>query len=153
MEIKGQRRRRGSDLTRHIEFMMYHRQEIKRAIAEERERQKGGHSGGGSSGHAFVSDPTALQGIKAATELISVNIDSGNVIKWPERWLRVIDKTYEQAGDLQRAVMQARYEDHEIATRTCMRLAIGKTLYYGLLDNALAFAGMAACQMGLMRII
>ena len=50
--------------TRHIELVFYREREIKRAVRLARENVTGGHSGG-SNGHAFVSDPTALISIHA----------------------------------------------------------------------------------------
>ena len=60
---------------------------IERAVKEAR-LQPGGHSGGG--GHAFVSDPTAQQAVRLATELKAVTLDDGWTLRWPERLLKVV---------------------------------------------------------------
>lgn len=54
-----------------VDTMLRNQTAIERAVDEARAEQRGGHSGGGSSGHAFVSDPTAQQAVTASIPLRS----------------------------------------------------------------------------------
>ena len=69
-----------------VETMLRNQTAIERAVDEARAEQRGGHSGGGSSGHAFVSDPTAQQAVTAALPLSSVTLDNGYVVREPEKF-------------------------------------------------------------------
>ena len=111
----------------------------------------GGHTGG-SSGHALVSDPTAVQGIKAATELKSVTLYDGVVVHYPEKWLNVIDATYARLDDWQRRAVRMRYQGEKY-TEVGAKLHISKSTYYAMVNEAQTFAIAAACQLGLVRVV
>ena len=57
-----------------VKRVLYNIKEIERLVEEAREDTHGGHAGG-SSGHAFVSDPTANAAIRAADELHETYFD------------------------------------------------------------------------------
>ena len=86
---KYQRKRKTSK----IEEMFRREKQIEQAVLEYRNRA-GGHTGGGASGHSFISDPTAAQAMRCAEEVKVVTLDDGYIVRWPERWLRVIRGTY-----------------------------------------------------------
>ncbi|WP_416449312.1 hypothetical protein [Megasphaera jansseni] len=138
--------------TRHIELMFYREKEIKRAVRLARENVTGGHSGGGN-GHAFVSDPTALEGIRLATELKQVTLSDGVVIKRPERWLRLVDGVYEALDDISRRVATCKYRRRESWKSTTVEFGIDRNTYYTIVNDVRTLAKMGACQLGLIRVI
>lgn len=150
MYVKGQRTSFDAT-TRKIDMIFYREKEIRRAVKNARLESAGGHTGG-SSGHALVSDPTAVQGIKAATELKSVTLCDGVVVHHPEKWLNVIDATYARLDDWQRRAVKMRYQGEKY-TEVGAKLHISKSTYYAMVNEAQTFAIAAACQLGLVRIV
>ena len=138
--------------TRHIELMFYREKEIRRAVRLARENVTGGHSGG-SNGHAFVSAPTALEGIRLATELKQVTLSDGVVIKRPERWLRLVSGVYEALDDISRRVATCKYNRRESWKATTVELGLDRNTYYTIVNDVRTLAKMAACQLGLIRVI
>lgn len=138
--------------TRHIELMFYREREIKRAVRLARENVTGDHSGG-SNGHAFVSDPTALEGIRLTTELKQVTLSDGVVIKRPERWLRLVSGVYEALDDISRRVATRKYHRRESWKATTVELGLDRNTYYTIVNDVRTLAKMAACQLGLIRVI
>lgn len=131
--------------TRHIELMFYREREIKRAVRLARENVTGGH--------AFVSDPTALEGIRLATELKQVTLSDGVVIKRPERWLRLVSGVYEALDDISRRVATCKYHRRESWKSTTVELGLDRNTYYTIVNDVRTLAKMAACQLGLIRVI
>jgi hypothetical protein len=134
--------------TRHIELVFYREREIKRAVRLARENVTGG-----SNGHAFVSDPTALEGIRLATELKQVTLSDGVVIKRPERWLRLVSGVYEVLDDISRRVATCKYHRRESWKATTVELGIDRNTYYTIVNDVRTLAKMAACQLGLIKVI
>lgn len=85
-------RRYGSN--NHIEGIFRRGEEIKQAVWEAKKNDSRGHTGGGNSGHALVSDDR-ISGVQVE-EVREVTLPDGYNVRWPERWLRVIDATYEK---------------------------------------------------------
>lgn len=150
MYVKGQRTSLDAT-TRKIDMIFYREKEIRRAVKNARLESVGGHTGG-SSGHALVSDPTAVQGIKAATELKSVTLYDGTVIRHPEKWLKVIDGTHKHLYDLEQKVIKRKY-GNETYKKTCIDLQISTNTYYVIVNKARGFAVAAACQLGLIKVL
>lgn len=109
MEIKGQRTKNDRK-RRKLEWMFYREKQIMRAVKEAREDTGGGHTGGNGA-HALVSDPTAIQGIKAASELKMVVLDDGIAVEKPERWLRVIHNTYKLSDGITKMILIKRFRE------------------------------------------
>ena len=133
-----------------IETMFRRQKEIELAVAEVRNRT-GGHTGGGTSGHSYISDPTAAMAMRNAEEIRSVTLDDGFVVRWPERWLSVIHTTYSRcsgsAGALKFRCSGRGYVD------ACNELHVGKSTYFSMLNDADNFALAAACQLELVKVI
>lgn len=132
-------------------MIFYRESEIRRAVKDMRLELTGGHTGG-SGGHAFVSDPTAVQGVSMAMELKHVTLYDGTVIRHPERWLRVIDGTLDYLSELEMRVIKRKYSN-EIYKKTCDDFNISPHMYYAIINKARSFAIAAACQLGLVRVI
>lgn len=150
MYQKGQRTRIDATM-RKIESMFYRQKAIEKAIYYARMDTGKGHTGG-TGGHSYVSDPTAIQGIKAATELPSVTLNDGNIVHSPEAWIRVIRASYRQGDDTQRKALKMRYEGYRRDV-ICDELSIAKPTYHFLINNAHQFAIAAACQEGLIKVM
>ena len=141
-------RRYGSN--NHIESIFRREKEIKQAVWEAKNDSRG-HTGGGNSGHALVSDPTASAALHQVEEVREVTLPDGYNVRWPERWLRVIDATYEKYPASKRA-LRLRCSGLPYAD-ACEELHIGKSTYYAMLNDADSFAFAVACQLQLMRAI
>ena len=141
-------RRYGSN--NHIEGIFRREKEIKQAVWEAKNDSRG-HTGGGNSGHALVSDPTAAAAMHMVDEIRTVTLDDGFVVKWPERWLSVIHATYTKCAGSAGA-LKLRYAGCGYV-EACNELHVGKSTYFSMLNDADNFALAAACQLGLVKVI
>ena len=135
-----------------VETMLRNQTAIERAVDEARAEQRGGHSGGGSSGHAFVSDPTAQQAVTASIPLRSVTLDNGYVVREPERWLGIIHYLYEHFPAADASAMRYFYDGHS-AVETSMRREISERSVYNIRDDFKAMGVELACQYGLVSVV
>ena len=135
-----------------VETMLRNQTAIERAVDEARAEQRGGHSGGGSSGHAFVSDPTAQQAVTASIPLRSVTLDNGYVVREPERWLGIIHYLYEHFPAADASTMRYFYDGHS-AVETSMRREISERSVYNIRDDFKAMGVELACQYGLVSVV
>ncbi len=139
-----------------IERRFFQEDKIRRAVFEARHDNGGGKTGGGGSGHAFVSDPTASAAMREVSPLRAVEIEVGKneseTVKWPEKWLAVIEATYRRYSDgVAAGILRDRYRG-ETQVKTCMENYISKATYYFILREIENYAMMCACQMGLVRV-
>ena len=135
-----------------VETMLRNQTAIERAVDEARAEQRGGHSGGGSSGHAFVSDPTAQQAVTASIPLRSVTLDNGYVVREPEKWLGIIHYLYEHFPAADASAMRYFYDGHS-AVETSMRREISERSVYNIRDDFKAMGVELACQYGLVSVV
>ena len=84
-------------------------------------------------------------------EIKKIVLMDGTIIDYPERWLKVIDATYEELEGLAVAVKEKyrRRDYKDIITRH----GLTKDCYYTTVNEARVFAKCAACQLGLIRVI
>lgn len=135
-----------------VETMLRNQTAIERAVDEARAEQRGGHSGGGSSGHAFVSDPTAQQAVTASIPLRSVTLDNGYVVREPEKWLGIIHYLYEHFPAADASAMRYFYDGHS-AVETSVRREISERSVYNIRDDFKAMGVELACQYGLVSVV
>ena len=135
-----------------VETMLRNQTAIERAVAEARAEQRSGRSGGGSSGHAFVSDPTAQQAVTASIPLRSVTLDNGYVVREPERWLGIIHYLYEHFPAADASAMRYFYDGHS-AVETSMNFSIGGSTVYYIREDFRAMGVELACQYGLVSVV
>ena len=135
-----------------VETMLRNQTAIERAVDEARAEQRGGHSGGGSSGHAFVSDPTAQQAVTASIPLRSVTLDNGYVVREPEKWLGIIHYLYEHFPAADASAMRYFYDGHS-AVETSVRREISERSVYNIRDDFKARGVELACQYGLVSVV
>lgn len=149
-------RQRKSSLISYIEKRFYQYEKIKKAVWEARNDSGINKTGGNSSGHAFVSDPTANVAIKTATPLKSIVIETGKytteVIKNPEKWIAIIEATYDHySGGIVIDLLKYRYSN-EPYQQTCIKLHISSSTYYQMITEAQQYAIACACQAGLVKV-
>ena len=149
MYKKGQRTRLDATV-RKIETIFYNEKQIRRAVMEARQ-DKGGFTGG-TGGHAFISDPTANQAIRNVEEIKKVVIDQETIIHYPERWLKVIDATYNNLDPLSRDAVKMRYKGYHWR-QICDKLNCSQHRYSAILNDTQNFAIAAACQVGVLNIM
>lgn len=152
MEIEPQQHDYHAQAYKRIGWVMYRRHEIERAVKEARLGHKHGHSGGASSGHAFVSDPTAAEAIDAATPLSSVKLEDGVIVRRPEDWLRVIHQVYKSRPATEAGVMRYYYDGHS-SLETALKCAMDKSTVYRIRSEFLHRACEIACQLNLVSVL
>lgn len=151
MEIKGQRTKNDRK-RRKLEWMFYREKQIMRAVKEARADTGSGHTGGNGA-HALVSDPTAIQGIKAASELKMVVLDDGIVVEKPERWLRVIHNTYKLSDGITKMILIKRFRESKTMSVIADEVGISERRAYDIKDDVFnGFIETAAAQEGLLRV-
>ena len=107
-----------------VEKHLYNQSAIESAVKNAREEQVIGRAsriGGGGSGHAFISDPTASIAIKFATPIRSVRVEGMGVVYQPEQWIRVMNAAYQGQPEWLRKLLKKRYYYH---TNSVQYLAI-----------------------------
>ncbi len=152
-----QRRSRDRNV-RAFEFMIRNEKKIRDAVEEAR-ANKGGHTGGTPTGHAFISDPTAGEAIRNVEELSFVEIEGGGRVEWPERWLSVIDavRAWCEPFYLRREILRRRYNG-ESWTKTCAEIKISRdrylseTRYREIIRSIRSYALQCAAQVGVIKV-
>lgn len=132
-----------------VERVLRNQRGIERAVKEAR-MQSGGHSGG-SSGHAYISDPTAQQAVRLATELQAVTLDNGLVVRLPERWLKIVQHLYRECPATESRAMRYYYSGHN-AIETGVYCAMDESTVYRIRQEFRHMATELACQCGLVRV-
>ena len=164
------------DINALIEFVLRHAEDIRTCVAQKREENNGhGHTGGGSTGHMRISDPTALEAIRAVEPIEFIHCPYGTVIngrretkyiRWPEKWVLVEQATKEryylrhegcrdERGKTIREVYFRRYlkgDCWEGWHQTCRETNISRGTYYAIKNDIMRFAGQYAHGMGLVLI-
>lgn len=144
-----------------VEKMFYCYKAIKNEVAEVRAEQECFSShrkdGGGSSNHAYISDPTAqialrhIEPIRAVTLSVNGNVET---IANPEKWVYVVEQTlqYFQSDSFVYKVLKARFIDNEPMPKTCIKQEITESKYYRLRDEGIIYARECAIQLGLIKV-
>lgn len=139
---------------RQIDYVFYHEKDLREGIMQARLTQ-------GEVGAIKVvnengfSDPTARQAVKNLTPLELVILEGGDVLKKPESWLEVIDKTYDwckKQGDNRYEVAKRRYYKLEDYRKTCDELNISNSTRRRLLELVQMYAALQAVQLGLIQV-
>ena len=134
-----------------IEFVLYHTDEIKNAIAEKRLDPCLPKSIGHGS---KISDITATAALTNISEVPCVVVGYGaringngnaQVIKRPEQWLRVVDYLSEiYANKLTEDIIKRRYKNGESQQDTCKALGISRDIYFAYRKDWLRAAELYA---------
>lgn len=142
---------------RQIDFIFYHEKQIRDAVTES--RITGGRENGISlfpvvGATSIHSDPTASQAVKNLTPLKFVKLRNDVIIKYPEKWLEVIDKTYsycKRQNDCRFEVARRRYSNEDYR-KTCIDLNISNSTRRRLLELAQIYAALQAVQFRLIVV-
>lgn len=144
-----------------IKFIFAYENKIRYAVFEKRFDGCVPKTGGNGSGHSKVSDPTAQKAIANTSPLGSIVVEYGasvngkreyQKIKSPEKWLRIIDETYDFFDTKkQGVVMWAKFKENEPRVETCRRMGIKKSWYSILLNDVLKHAERLAVGAGLLN--
>ncbi len=144
-EDKRMQRKTGNGYIRKIDFVFYNEKQIREAVLDARNKpHMPGQNGSG------IGDPTASAAIRNVTPIRKVNV-KGELLEWPEDWLRVVDATYAWCDNDRLIVARDRYNGVDYRL-TCAKIIIGKSQYFRLLDDARNYAALCAAQLGLIKV-
>jgi len=156
-----------------IEFVLRNASTIKKCVEIKKVESVngGGHTGGGTTGHSRISDPTALEAIRKVEPVLFIHCPFGAVlngrrderyIKYPEKWLRVEEITrnfYTRERDdedlkskMVKEIYTRRYLQGEYGEKwniTCTNLKISHGIYYSVVRDIIRFAGLYAAGLGI----
>ena len=129
-----------------IEFCLWYESDIKLALLDAKySARRGGVTGGNGSGHMRVSDPTAVQALRAVQKINVLDVPYGTAIglnkRWqnsrrlynPARWLLVVSflkKRYLSEDNPLRDFFEQRYIKKEEWQKTCKDLKIKRSRYF-----------------------
>lgn len=139
-----------------IDFIFYHEKQIRDAVKESRidDVRDGSISLFPIASANSFSDPTASRALKNLTPLKSVLLKDGVIVKFPEKWLEVIDKTYsycKMQNDCRYEVARRRYNNEDYR-KTCIDLNVSNTTRRRLLELVQIYAALQAVQAGLIKV-
>ena len=150
----GQRQSRTrEEYMRKIDFVFYREKEIRDAVIKARMTENSSgtlrmvRSGG-------IPDPTAMQAMRNLTPIRAVILTGGEVIKLPECWLEVIDKTYSYCAkqkDCRLEVAKRRYSAEDYR-KTFRELNISNVTRSRLMELVRIYAALQAVQLGLITV-
>ena len=132
-----------------IDFVFYNEKNIRQAVFEARESRRRPELKNGSG----LSDPTARDAIRNLTPLSFIKI-AGEMLKFPESWLKVIDKTYswcKRQSACHYEVLRRKY-NNEHYKKICVDLHISPTTFQGLINRARQYAALQAAQFRLIYV-
>lgn len=143
---------RGDNELRKIEFVLYCEKEIRFAVMEAKLCVHRHHVGC-PSGHAYVADPTAVQAIRNASEILVVEIFGGKRLAFPERWLALVDRLrlWASSEPITEGVFADRY-NHVSYQSTVNRLHISDWVYKDRLRKIRTKAMLIAAKMDLIEV-
>ena len=141
---------------RQVDFIFYREKQIRDAIFEKRNSSRDNSISlfPIAEAHGKISDPTSAKAIRNLTPLKFVAISDGVIIKFPEKWLEVIEKTYswsKRQPDCRYEVARRRYNNEDYR-KTCMDLHISNSTRTRLLETVKTYAALQAVQFGLIRV-
>lgn len=132
---------------RKIDFVFYNEEEIRQQIMDERNKAAAPSMRNGSG----VSDPTAKEAIYNIVPLEGIKV-AGRELKWPEKWVEVIDKTYDwskkQAGKLRYKIAKMKYTGKDYR-KICEACHVSARFYYTLIENFRKYAANRAAKLRL----
>ncbi|MBR3459146.1 MAG: hypothetical protein IKH16_13495 [Selenomonadaceae bacterium] len=138
-------RKTGNGYIRKIDFVFYNEKQIREAVLDARNRPRMPEQNGSG-----IGDPTASTAIRNVTPLRGVTV-KGELLEWPEDWLRVVDATYAWCDNDRLIVARDRYSGVDYRL-TCAKITISGKTYYNFLDDVRVYASLCAAQLGLIKV-
>lgn len=131
-----------------VEYIFSHEKKIRDAVyARRNDIQRCEVRGGG------IGNPTETAALNNVTPIFSVQID-GNDLRWPEKWIAVIDATRDNFRyDNERMVIISDMSGCIDYRLTCAKLTISQSTYYHMRQDILQFAAMCGANLGLIQMI
>lgn len=148
---KKQRKQRRDDrpYIRVIEFVFYNEREIRLAIMDARAESNSPELRNGSG----LPDPTATTAIRNLS-LVPFIVVGGQELKLPERWLTVVEKTYDwckRQGEKYYEIARAKYNG-EYFVKTCANIDVSITRFYEIIEKIKVYAALQAAQLNLIHV-
>lgn len=134
-----------------VETILKNYRAIEQILKEVKGLQRGGSTGGAGSGHAFVSDPTALAAIKHTEPITSITLFDGYVVRQPEKWLQVIKYLYFVFPKMEGKAVKYFYDGHT-AIETSVKFETSERNFYYIREDFRQACVELACQYGLVQV-
>ena len=137
-----------------IDFIFYNESKIKNAVAEYRIDTHHYRELKNGSG---ISDPTARDAIKHLDPINQITV-CGRLVKFPEKWLAVIEKTYNWCKRQSDTHFQAVYHFYNDKKGSGYYYTVSRQLstsvktFYNLVDRAKMYAALQAVQYRLIHL-
>jgi hypothetical protein len=125
-------------------------EDIKLAIVEAKTKESREISGGGGS--AYKSDPTAGKAARLLSEVPMIRLGTWTIYK-PERWLRVIRKTYDNCEPRAKEILRRHYHGEKFDKIYDEGCGYEKPTLYTFRNNFEHLAVEVACQEGLVKVV
>lgn len=104
-------------------------------------------------GHAFISNPTENQALRNITPIRKLECDDGYIVYQPEKWLKVIDGTYNFCRDkATKQILRAWIDGNLSVIRLSIDLEMSKTSIYDIRTTLQNYAVALAAQYGLIDL-
>lgn len=133
-----------------IDFVFFNERRIRRIVSETRKDRILPELRNSGS----LSDPTAQDAVRNLSLLPQIII-CGEILKLPELWLSVIEKTYawcKRQSELHFQIVRRKYNGEQFH-RICRDLAISKSTFFSLIHRARQYAALQAVQFRLIYIL
>lgn len=145
-----------------IKFVLAHQNEIEAAVLEKKLDPGNSRTGGPGTGHCQISDPTAMEAVRLATEIEKVVVEYGPRVngqkmmynlRWPQRWLRVAKMAEEYYLKSDRKgegiVFQMYYINGDNMKDIARAAGVGTSLCYIMQKDIMSFCKGVALGLGL----
>lgn len=134
-----------------ISAVFKHRDEIRSIIYEKRNDPGKGKvlvPGGG-----FFSSPTETKALRNITFIAIAKCDDGFWVRYPEKWLYVMEKALEICADEASRNAMAMWQDGYSAEFIAHSTGLSRTSYYDIRKEVQHYAIAIAAQMGLVNVL
>lgn len=132
-------------LFKKIDFVFFNEQKIRLARLDHIKPLLRNSSG--------LSDPTARDAIENLNPISQITI-CGKILKFPETWLNIVNKTYDWCKKLSfslfAAVRRKYFSEHYLSI--CRDLHISVTTFHSFVNRARQYAALQAVQSHLIKI-
>lgn len=123
-----------------IDFVLEHREELRKAIDEEKQNKDTQKVGGNGNGHCHISDPTAQKAIRLVDPIGTVvvyygpcvnGVRASRVVPDSERWLSIANATWNYfKHDRLYKFMQLKYIEHMDIKEIRKEFKIGRRRFF-----------------------
>lgn len=136
-----------------VERRLYTFHDLEQAVAlkrAERMAHKGSMDGG--NGHAFISDPTARYALKELEPVRWVTLNEIEDVEWPEKWIEIIRKVYQDMEPTKQKVVAMRYFRRKPVTNISCNEPTGERTIYSWCKDFVEEVGYRAIGEHLIKL-